>query len=101
MYAAVPRITPILVIAGEVIVGNAAAFVLPPDTGSSAFARPKSNTLTMPSGRTLTFAGFQIAMDDTLFVSRFKPFRDLTGDRQRLVYGNRSLSYPIRKRRPL
>jgi hypothetical protein len=28
-------------------------------SGSSAFANPKSRTLTVPSGRTLMFAGFK------------------------------------------
>ena len=50
---------PIRVIAGLVIVGASAASALDPAAGSSAFARPKSSTFTVPSGRTLMFAGFR------------------------------------------
>ena len=86
MHAAVPRITPILVIiAGEVMVGDVVASVLPADTGSRAFANPKSNTFTTPSARTFTLAGFRIAMNDALLVSRFQCFRDLLGDWKCLV----------------
>ena len=62
MYAAVPSIIPAAVIAGDVMVGevvNPAGPPLalePPDPGSRALARPKSNTFTVPSGRTLMFA---------------------------------------------
>ena len=42
----------------DVIVGDAVASTLP-DIGSSAFASPKSSTFTVPSGRTLMFAGFR------------------------------------------
>ena len=59
MYAAVPRMMPVPVMcAGLVIVGEC-------DTsgrlaaGSIAFASPKSSTFTVPSGRTLMFAGFK------------------------------------------
>ena len=63
MYAAVPRMTPRCVTAGDVNVGefsrapaaNPAADV----TGSSAFASPKSNTFTVPSLRTMMFAGLR------------------------------------------
>jgi hypothetical protein len=58
MYAAVPRMTPACVIAGVVIVGD----IDTPDVtaaGSNALARPKSNTLTVPSGRTLMLAGLR------------------------------------------
>ena len=55
MYAAVLRITPTrVIIAGDVMVGDAVASVLLADTGSRAFAKPKSNTFTMPSGRSFT-----------------------------------------------
>ena len=51
---------PICVIAGDVIVGEfdrAAALDAP--AGSIALARPKSSTFTVPSARTLMFAGFR------------------------------------------
>ena len=47
------------VIAGLVIVGEAVALPLPPTIGSSVFARPKSSTFTVPSGRSFTFAGLR------------------------------------------
>jgi len=59
MYAAVPRIMPACVIAGVVIVGDIDALADGVSVGSIAFARPKSSTLTVPSGRTLIFAGFR------------------------------------------
>ena len=59
MYAAVPRIIPIAVIARDVIVGDIDRLVGAAPTGSSAFARPKSSTLTVPSARTLMLAGFK------------------------------------------
>ena len=52
MYAAVPRMTPAAVIAaGLVIVGElaSAAAAGDDDSGSIAFARPKSSTFTVPS----------------------------------------------------
>ena len=54
-----PRITPACVI-GEVIVGefNAALTDSCPSPDVS-FARPKSSTLTVPSGRILMLAGFR------------------------------------------
>jgi hypothetical protein len=63
MYAAVPRMIPALVIvAGESIVGEAVTSTLRvplPAFRSSALARPKSSTFTVPSGRSLMFAGFR------------------------------------------
>ena len=43
---------------GVVIVGDCDTFGVPP-TGSIAFAKPKSSTFTVPSARTLMFAGFR------------------------------------------
>ena len=54
MYAAVPMITPICV-AAAVRVGDWDGS--PVGVGSSAFANPKSSTFTVPSSRTLIFAG--------------------------------------------
>ena len=57
MYAAVPRIMPCSVIAGDVIVGE---FVnVAEGVDSNAFANPKSSTFTVPSGRILMLAGFR------------------------------------------
>ena len=55
--------TPACVIAGVVIVGDRDALTDPgspiPGPDSSALARPKSSSFTVPSGRTLMFAGFR------------------------------------------
>ena len=60
MYAAVPIMTPWpVIIAGEVIVGEFEISPRRPDTGSSALARPKSRTFTVPSGRSLMLAGLR------------------------------------------
>ena len=57
---AAPRIMPARVMsAGDVIAGNIVALALDAITGSIAFARPKSSTFTVPSSRTLMFAGFR------------------------------------------
>ncbi len=53
MYAAVPRIVPIPVTAGDV---NVAALAI---GSSGTFANPKSRILTVPSDRTLMLAGFK------------------------------------------
>ena len=53
--------------------------------GSSAFASPKSSTLTVPSGRDLDVGRLQIAMDDALLVRRLERVGDLPRDRQRVV----------------
>ena len=57
-----PRITPTpVIITGEVMVGDAvtSAACAPSASGCTSFARPKSNTFTVPSARTLMFAGFR------------------------------------------
>ena len=57
--AAIPRITPACVIGGVVIVGDIDMLDDEPVAGSIAFANPKSSTFTVPSARTLMFAGFR------------------------------------------
>ena len=47
------------VTAGDVIVGDIEALVPAVSIDSIAFASPKSSTFTVPSSRTLTFAGFK------------------------------------------
>jgi hypothetical protein len=47
-----------LVVAGLVNVGEAVS-TASREAGSSAFARPKSSTFTVPSARILTLAGFR------------------------------------------
>ena len=75
--------------AGVVMVGDCDILGALP-TGSTALARPKSRTLTVPSARPRTFAGFEIAMNDPLSVRRFEGFRNLLCNRQHLVDGDRS-----------
>ena len=82
------------------IVGDAVASTRA-TTGSSAFARPKSNTFTVPSGRTLTFAGLQVAVDDALLVCRFEGVGNLLRHRQRFIDWNRPLRDAVGKRRSL
>ena len=57
MYAAVPRIVPARV-RWEVSVGESEGS-LSESSSTSALARPKSSTLTVPSGRTRTLAGLR------------------------------------------
>ena len=60
IYAAVPRIMPTpVIIAGDVIVGDCDTFIGALPIGSMALASPKSSTFTVPSGRTLMFAGLR------------------------------------------
>ncbi len=58
-----PRITPACVIAGVVIVGDidraCPTEARSAEAGSSAFAKPKSSTFTVPSARTSMLAGFR------------------------------------------
>ena len=68
---------------------------------SSAFARPKSSTLTVPSVTHLDVGGLQIAMDDALLVRRFERLGDLLRDGQRLIDGNRPLRDAVGQRRSL
>jgi hypothetical protein len=82
----------------------------------NALASPKSSTLTVPSGRTLMFAGFRsrwmtpascaassasaicLAMDDALLVRRFERVRDLPADRERIRDGERALNDAVGER---
>ena len=90
---------PPCVIAGVVIVGDCDTLGDEPSVGSIALARPKSNTFTMPSRRTLMFAGFKsrwmipcscaassasaicFAMDRASS-TRNRPLRDSLGERR-------------------
>ena len=51
---------------------------------SNAFAKPKSNTLTLPSGVNFHVGGFQIAVNDSFFVRGFESFSDLLRNRREL-----------------
>ncbi len=74
------------VIAGEVIVGDCVgARAASRRRRSSALARPKSSTFTVPSGAHLDVGGLEVAMDDALLVRGLERFGDLPRHRQRLV----------------
>ena len=64
---------------------------------SIALASPKSSTFTVPSGRDLDVRGFEIAMNDPLFMRRFERLRDLLRDRQRLVDRDRPARNALRQ----
>ena len=70
---------------------DATSRVDPASSASIAFARPKSSTLTVPSGAHLDVRRLQIAMDDALLVRRFERLGDLPRDRQRFVERHRAL----------
>jgi hypothetical protein len=87
--------TPISVIAGDVIVGDIeracraeAPFA---EAGSSAFASPKSD---------LHVGRLQVAVNDALCVGRFERLRDLPGDRERLVDRDRAFGHAVGERWP-
>ena len=61
MYEAVPRMTPILVIAGEVIVGDAVTSSARPTLVPALSPIRTSSTFTAPSGRSWMFAGLRLA----------------------------------------
>ena len=102
MYAAVPRIIPACVIAGLVIVGEfASAFPAPgsrfPAAGSNAFASPKSSTFTVPSSRTLMFAGFRSRWMMPCSCAASSASAICARDRQRFVDWNRTARDALRQ----
>ena len=69
--------------------------------GSIAFARPKSSTLTVPSGGQLDVRRLRVAMNDALLVRRVERLGNLTRERKRLVDRNRPRLDSVRQRGPL
>ena len=63
-----------------------------------AFARPKSSTLTTPSGVTLMLAGFRSRWTMPLLVRRFQRLGDLARDGQGFVQRQRARGLPRRLR---
>ena len=93
-----PRIIPALVIvAGEVIVGDIDRFVDESPAGSIAFARPKSSTFTVAVGADLDVGRLEIAMNDALLVCRFEGLGNLLRDGQRLIDLDRATGNPLRE----
>ena len=68
-----------------------------PTVGSTAFARPKSRTFTVPSLRTLMLAGFRSRWMMPLLVSGFKRLGNLLRDRQHLVERERAFRDALRE----
>ena len=100
MYAAVPKITPIWVMAGVVMVGDLDASAEVP-AGSIAFANPKSKTFTVPSGLTLMFAGFRSRWMIPCSWAASSASAIWLRDGQRLIERNRPARNPLGKRRSL
>ena len=80
---------------GLVIVGEWHRFRRDSPQASVSFASPKSSTLTVPSARSLMFAGFRSRWMMPSLVRRFERFGDLPRDRQRLVERHRAARDPL------
>ena len=61
------------------------------DSGLNAFASPKSNSFSTPSGVTFTFAGFRSRWITPLFVRIFQRVGDLHRDLPGILEGHRAL----------
>ena len=90
--------TPIFVAAAVIVIVGEFAASRSDRSGASAFARPKSSTLTVPSGFTLTLAGLRIAVDDPPLVRGFQRLGDLAGYRKRLFQRKRLPFTPLPRR---
>ena len=97
MYAAVPRMIPACVMAGEVSTDAAAA---PLRAGSTAFASPKSSTFTVPS-LYLDVGRLQVTVHDAGLVRGLERIGNLARDRQRLRGGNGAAIDALREVFPL
>ena len=90
--------------AGVVIVGDCVAFPLIPERPNpDPFHRLRQaevQHLHRAVGSHFDVRGFEIAMNDALFVRRLEGFGDLPGDRQCLVERDRALSDAVRERWP-
>ena len=99
MYAAVPRMTPISVSAGLVIVGETVALAPVTSIGIQSLREPEVQHLHCAVGSQLDIRRLEIAVDDSALVSRFERLGDLARDRHRLVDGDRPLGDAIGERR--
>ena len=97
MYAAVPRITPRAVIAGDVIVGEFITSAVDALAGSSAFPEPEVQHLHHAVGADFDVGRLQIAVHDALLMRCFERLCDLLGDGQRLVQRYRSAGDALRE----
>jgi hypothetical protein len=71
--------------------------VVPALSPAQAFARPKSRTLTLPSGVTFTFRRLEVAMDHTFLVGFLECLGDLLRDGHRLVNRYRAALHALRE----
>ena len=69
-------------------VGEFIAVALDGGSGVQRLRQTEVEHLHRPVGPHLDIGGFQIAMDDALFMRRFERFRNLSRDRQRFVERN-------------
>ena len=100
MYAAVPRIIPACVIAGDVMVGDCVSPPEPEAWSPSRIERlrqPEVEHLHRAVGSDFDVCRLEIAMDDALLVRGFERVRDLLRDRQRLVERDRAPRDPLRE----
>ena len=99
MYAAVPMMSPMAVAGPEVRVGESVGSESPDEPSwSSALARPKSSTFTLPSRAILTFAGLRSRWTIPRSCAASKRFCNLQRDRDRFVQGNRTAREPVLER---
>jgi len=92
--------TPVIV-AGNVIVGDCETFGDSAAVGSSAFAKPKSSSLTVPSGRSLMFAGLRSRWMISCSCAASRAFGNLFGNGPRFIDGNWSAGNAVCERQSL
>ncbi len=97
MYAAVPRIIPACVIAGDVIVGEFIASAVALDVRVERLGETEVQHLHRAVTSHLDVRGLQIAMDDPLLVRRLERLGDLLRDGQRFVERDRALRDALRE----
>ena len=97
MYAAVPRMTPACVIAGEVIVGDIDRLAAIGPECLQRLREPEVEHFHSAIRRDLDVGRFEIAVNDALFVRGLERLGDLLRDRQRFVNRDRATRDPLRQ----
>jgi len=92
--------SPACVIAGLVIVGDIDNAALDAASAVASFARPKSSTLTVPSGRSVTLDGFRSRWTIPCSWAASSASAILPGDADGLVHRQRSAVETLRERGP-
>ena len=90
MYAAVPRIMPSCVIAGDVMVAPVALRALRPLRDLRELREPEVQHLHRAIRADLHIARLQVAMDDAFLVRRLERLGDLPRDRKRVLQRDRA-----------